>query len=199
MSDLRTNYNDDVLDTTQNTKRKYTVIDNADGTKSFTDETEYSQAGDTFGAADLNATNAAINALNSELTSGTEQFYYDIQGGRRGYNTSSERGADTFHPFRGTFTIPYISLAAGGYVSGQTESNIQINVADYDTLQIDSIGCNRGTCTVLGDSTSLGTFTAGTNININISAYSTIKLAWTYFSTEQVQTVSCNINGIKLS
>lgn len=61
MADLKTNYKDDVLDTTQNTKRKYQMIDNGDGTVSFEDVTEYLQQGDSFGADDVNAITDAIN------------------------------------------------------------------------------------------------------------------------------------------
>ena len=56
---LKTNYKEDVF--TGN--RKYQMTTNGDGTVSFTDVTEYSQVGDTFGAADINATNAAINNI----------------------------------------------------------------------------------------------------------------------------------------
>ena len=48
-------YQDDILDTSVNTRRKYNMIQNADGTVSFEDATVYSQVGDTFGAADINA------------------------------------------------------------------------------------------------------------------------------------------------
>lgn len=67
MADLKTNYVDDVLDTSVNVKRKYNMIQNADGTVSFDDVTTYTQNGDSFGAKDINDTNAAVNELNSNL------------------------------------------------------------------------------------------------------------------------------------
>ena len=67
MADLKTTYQDDVLDTSVNEKRKYNMIQNADGTVSFEDVTTYSQIGDIFGAADINATNAKINEVNSNF------------------------------------------------------------------------------------------------------------------------------------
>lgn len=67
MADLRTDYKDDVLDTSVNTQRKYQMVTNEDGTVSFTDVTEYSQVGDTFGAADVNAMIEAVVELNSKL------------------------------------------------------------------------------------------------------------------------------------
>lgn len=70
MADLKTNYKDDVLDTSKNTKRKYKMIQNADGTVSFEDVTVYKQEGDSFGGADINATNEFCNSLNqSKLSS----------------------------------------------------------------------------------------------------------------------------------
>lgn len=67
MADLKTNYKDDVLDTSKNEKRKFRMIQNDDGTVSFDDATEYTQQGDAFGAADINATNAKINEQNRSL------------------------------------------------------------------------------------------------------------------------------------
>lgn len=68
MADLKTDYKDDVLDTTQNAKRKYQMIDNGDGTVSFEDVTEYLQQGDSFGADDINDTNEEVNIINDKLT-----------------------------------------------------------------------------------------------------------------------------------
>ena len=55
---LKTDYKDDIP---VSERRKYQMVDNGDGTVSFVDVTEYSQEGDTFGAADINATNEAVN------------------------------------------------------------------------------------------------------------------------------------------
>lgn len=67
MADLKITYKDDILDTSVNERRKYQMIQNEDGTVSFVDVTEYSQEGDSFGSLDINATNLAINELNSNL------------------------------------------------------------------------------------------------------------------------------------
>ena len=64
---LPTNYRDDVLDTSVNTKRKFTMIDNGDGTYSFDDETVYSVVGSDYGASDINRTNQAVNNLNAKV------------------------------------------------------------------------------------------------------------------------------------
>ena len=65
--DLRVDYQDDILDSSVNTKRKYNIIENADGTKSLEDVSVYTQTGDTFGAVDINKTNQAILDLNQSL------------------------------------------------------------------------------------------------------------------------------------
>ena len=57
MAALRTDYQDDVF----SGSRKYNMVSNQDGTISFVDRTEYSQVGDVYGAAEINAQNAAIN------------------------------------------------------------------------------------------------------------------------------------------
>ena len=58
---LPTNYKDDVLATSMGKKRRYNLIQNDDGTISLEDATEYVQEGDNYGAAQLNATNQAVN------------------------------------------------------------------------------------------------------------------------------------------
>lgn len=82
MADLKTNYKDDVLDTSKNEKRKFRMIQNDDGTVSFEDATEYTQQGDVFGAADINATNAKINEQSQSLTKLNEEIvrYTDYHG-----------------------------------------------------------------------------------------------------------------------
>ena len=68
MEPLKTDYKNDVLDTSKNQLRKYQQIQNDDGTVSFVDVTEYSTTGTSFGAKDINDTNAAVNELNNSLS-----------------------------------------------------------------------------------------------------------------------------------
>lgn len=63
---LPVNYKDDLLDTTQNTHRRYAIKKTSDDSTIqadvyLEDITEYTQEGDNFGAQDLNNTNKAIN------------------------------------------------------------------------------------------------------------------------------------------
>ena len=61
MADLRTDYKDDVLNINTNERRKYRMINNADGTISFEDVTDYAQNGDSFGATDVNTITERVN------------------------------------------------------------------------------------------------------------------------------------------
>ena len=54
---LRTDYKDDVF----TGSRKYTMVDNQDGTVSFIDSTVYAQVGDYYGAGEINEQNELIN------------------------------------------------------------------------------------------------------------------------------------------
>lgn len=65
---LRTNYKDDVF----SGNRKYTMINNQDGTVSFTDSTEYTQEGDTYGAAQINEANQKVNDLDANAYRNTD-------------------------------------------------------------------------------------------------------------------------------
>lgn len=64
---LRTDYKDQILDTSVNTQRKYRQIDNGDGTFSLEDKTVYKQEGDSFGATDINKINVELNRLTNFL------------------------------------------------------------------------------------------------------------------------------------
>lgn len=61
-STLPVNFKDDVLASSMGGKRRYKLIHNSDGTVSLEDATTYTQAGSNFGAAQVNATNTAVNA-----------------------------------------------------------------------------------------------------------------------------------------
>ena len=57
-----TNFKDDIMSDTMNGKRRYRMTENPDGTISLEDVTSYTQVGSTYGAAQVNAANTAINA-----------------------------------------------------------------------------------------------------------------------------------------
>ena len=130
---LKTDYKEDVF--TGN--RKYQMIDNGDDTVSFVDVTSYSQVGDTFGAADINATNTAINGISTEYsgtaTSTTTRvqkiavsgIYHDIDGTKYMETTGTlSTTQETTFSFTNAdiLSTSFISVAAGrstGDVSGE--------------------------------------------------------------------------------
>lgn len=59
---LRTDFKDDILDSS-NYKRKYKQVVNNDGTFSFQDETTYQQVGSNYGAKEVNEEREAINNI----------------------------------------------------------------------------------------------------------------------------------------
>ena len=59
---LSTDFKDDIL-ASQNSKRKYTQVNNSDGTVSFQDSTAYSQVGSSYGAKEVIEEREAINNI----------------------------------------------------------------------------------------------------------------------------------------
>ena len=58
---LATDFKDDIKQEAMNGKRRYRMVNNADGTVSFEDATDYEQVGNAYGAGQINATNEAVN------------------------------------------------------------------------------------------------------------------------------------------
>ena len=58
---LPTNFMDDILNESMNGKRRWTIKQNDDGTYTLEDATTYDQLGNTFGQAQVNEMNKAIN------------------------------------------------------------------------------------------------------------------------------------------
>ena len=46
-----------------------------------------------------------VSIMNNRLSANDNGFYFDYQDGEYGFNTSSERGADTFFPFKSGIDI----------------------------------------------------------------------------------------------
>ena len=59
---LKTDYKDDIFEG----NRKYQISEDTDGNVEILDVTSYTQEGDRFGAADINATNGQVNRLSAE-------------------------------------------------------------------------------------------------------------------------------------
>lgn len=60
---LKTNYQDDIINTEVTDKRQYELINNSNGTVSLDDKTTYLQIGSNYGAEDINKANDTINQL----------------------------------------------------------------------------------------------------------------------------------------
>lgn len=95
---LRTDYTNDILDTSKNTERKYN-IKNSNGTiveenVTFEDVTDYTQEGSRFGASDINAITTRVNQLTA---SDGLDFRFATDGeGNYGYLKAD----DSFTPFK---------------------------------------------------------------------------------------------------
>jgi len=81
MSNLPTNYVDDVLNADVNTRRKYQMIQNGDGTVSLVDVTDYDTVGSSIGAAQVNAQNIQINQNTDDIDTLNQQLIALERGG----------------------------------------------------------------------------------------------------------------------
>lgn len=141
---LKENYKDDILDASQNTRRKYKMIQNADGTVSFEDVTSYSQNGDNFSAADINAITAKLNEIGSgstvryvkkesdnlqvldngkwvetRLKAGLSSYYLFLPNDNAGGFVAIDRGVTFSYPSKS----PNLSIGTAMSISIESESN----------------------------------------------------------------------------
>lgn len=163
MSTLRTDYKNDILDTTQNEYRVYDIV-NADGdviqsNVHLEDKTVYTQTGDNFGAGDMNDQNTEINQLNSNL--GGLDVRYDTETSKPQWKA---HGADTWSFFSSDFgtpivgnnivftTNPYTGQGSGGYIPTNLltrgKNYVAHLMASYSDIQLPTIGSGKG-CTVV--------------------------------------------------
>ena len=155
MTDLRTDYKDDVLDTSVNTQRKYQMTTNEDGTVSFTDVTEYSQVGDTFGAADVNAMNEAVNSCFQSVSDGKALVASAITG--KGVITAAEATFETM-----ANNVGAISKGKCIYLGAGTSFNVQSicanNGLDYKKLTSSNfiVGASGGSAASITNTSASG-------------------------------------------
>ena len=177
MADLKTNYKDRLLDTSVNTERKFNLVDSggnviASGV-SLRDITQYSQEGDTFGAADINKITATINEQNNNL--GGLSFYEDEEGNK--YVV----GADAVPKKLGSgINIPMFEVISTADLYGT--SNLKFDVTDCDSLKIATLETLKGTgyITITGNGSTLysnsGNFLKLSDIALDISSVSEINI-----------------------
>lgn len=87
---MKTTWQDDIFEG----NRKYQMITNEDGTVSFVDVTEYTQEGDVFGAAELNAIATELN----DKSAGTLKTPRNIQTDLASDNAASFDGSADAKP-----------------------------------------------------------------------------------------------------
>lgn len=133
MADLRTNYQDDVLDASKNTARVYDLVD-SNGTVVLAgvhleDKTVYTTEGDDYGAADINTQNGKINELSNDLTDNNVSFKFGFDGTNYGYYKD---GADTVTPFKQGLQLVQ-SVTGNGAVTRTFDCT---SVSGYENLTV---------------------------------------------------------------
>ena len=149
---LPTNFMDDILNESMNGKRRWTITQNDDGTYTLEDATTYDQLGNTFGQAQVNEMNKAINesvdqarviddyktlaAVNQEgFVPGAKpvaQLISDLGGlvfaqdadGNWGYKAG---GADTVIPFKNGQAIK-VTVEGKGDIAGAWTVDLGVKV-----------------------------------------------------------------------
>ena len=146
---LPVNFQDDVLNASMNGKRRYMLLQQDDGSYILNDVTSYDTEGSTFGAAQINATNQAVNqsvdkddVLNTseeveanvdekkvtgalvtkQLISEFQAWFGITEDGQRGWK---EQGADTVIPFsRATKVLAMFHASTSGITRYTAEQKI---------------------------------------------------------------------------
>lgn len=99
---LRTNFQDDIINTEITDKRRYNMTQNADGTISLEDVTTYEQIGSDYGSNEINLANSTVNQLidrtsNIDNTKDSEKrVSYAETAGNSGYATKSGSSENDF-------------------------------------------------------------------------------------------------------
>lgn len=73
-----------------------------------------------------NKSNQLDTKINNQLSVNNNEFYFDYQNGKYGYNTDPNRGADTFNPFKSVPSGTTVCISAiNGRNSGQVTKIMQ--------------------------------------------------------------------------
>lgn len=129
---LPTNYKDDVLTTSMGKKRRYNLIQNDDGTISLEDATEYTQVGDNYGAAQLNATNQAVNESvdQAKVIDSLDDISANTQPGM-------VAGALAVAELKGKRT-PQVATYSDTYTFGSSDRTVTIPKEKFPDIQSDN-------------------------------------------------------------
>lgn len=189
-ANLPVNFKDDILKENMNGKRRFNMIQNSDGTVSFEDVTEYTQVGSTFGAAQINATNEAVNnaADASKIIDSLETIKANTQSGYIAGALAVKALSSNLK------SLKIVQFETGGNGDYKT-ANIIFDVSDFSKLHIGAIGgigsgnfavyggsginiVNGITQSTLTNSATLETISdgGGTEKEYDISEYSYVRL-----------------------
>ena len=127
-------------------------------------------------AASSAAVNNARTDIINELTANSNRIYMDYKDGKYGINTSANRGADTFIPFKSGYTIPTLWARADGD-NRACETEYTFDVSEYNYFKVQSIVSNYGIgeCIFYKDGTNIGGSSL-INTQIDVSSASTLKI-----------------------
>lgn len=189
-ANLPVNFKDDILKENMNGKRRFNMIQNSDGTVSFEDVTDYAQVGSTFGAAQINATNTAVNnaADASKIIDSLETIKANTQSGYIAGALAVKALSSNLK------SLKIVQFETGGNGDYKT-ANIIFDVSDFSKLHIGAIGgigsgnfavyggsginiVNGITQSTLTNSATLETISdgGGTEKEYDISEYSYVRL-----------------------
>ena len=157
---LPTDFKDDVLAESMSGKRRYRIIQNADGTVSLDDVTDYEQVGSVFGAKQVNDMSSAVNSIEdvkaaNNCTTTEPGFVLDARQGKTLMDKSNELsrdlgrvnvyvggdgklhfvnsgGADSVLPFNNKPEYYVVSTGRELAVSTYSEKSIKITIPDRD-------------------------------------------------------------------
>ena len=134
---LPTNYTDDILDAEVNTRRKYNMIDNGDGTVSFEDVTAYEQVGSDLAAQDINDITTEVNGLSAAVPQKVKKYSGTVDGNT--YVTVDQLGYDRTHRKLGikvngeTAVIPF---SGGATLIGEFSTVRTVDVSEVGATSV---------------------------------------------------------------
>lgn len=163
--ELPVDFKDDVLQAEMAGKRKYRIIQNEDGTISLEDVTNYSQIGSNFGAAQMNATNLAVNESfdkNKVIDSLADIVANEATGYAAGalavreLNSKITNGGKGYVRFPDGTQICYGTLSSTGYTSVNHNLIFAKPFIDTEYVVILTKGANGKFITEFGEYDSSG-------------------------------------------
>jgi hypothetical protein len=145
MADLKTDYQDDVLDASENTARVYDLVDSNGNVVlagvHLEDKTVYTTEGDDYGAADINEQNEKINGLNadlSDISNNVDNMLINTLGSSVNLTTAYSASSPFTVPhdgyvnvYRGQFTIYGSDMTNGVGVFNPTGAGNEICSATF--------------------------------------------------------------------